>query len=191
MEKERKDTINKYLLGVKAGDEHYLELLHEEISPTIRYIALKYLKNDFDADDLVQDFWADIYRIAAGFISIQNAFSYLAKIMTRMAINRYKSLTCQKQRVVRYVDYESIKHYNHYNKDMEQIEINDAVEVAMKKLTEIERIIIQLTYFEDKKVREIAKALKISKSQVSKLKIGAIEKMKSEMDDFFVDKKDR
>lgn len=47
-----------------------MELLHEEISPTIRYIALKYLKNDFDADDLVQDFWADIYKIAAPFISV-------------------------------------------------------------------------------------------------------------------------
>lgn len=185
MNKERKDTINKYLLGVRSGDEHCLELLYEEISPTIRYIALKYLRNDFDADDLVQDFWADIHNIAAGFIFLQNAFSYLSKVMTRRAINRYKSLNRQKQKIVGYVDYESVKQYI---TNMEQMEINDAVEAAMKKLTETEKIIIQLTYFEEKKVREIAKELKISKSQVSKLKIGAIEKMKLEMDDFFVDK---
>lgn len=183
--KERKDAINKYLLGVRSGDKLCLELLYEEISPTVRYIALKYLKNEADADDLVQDFWADIYKISAGFISLQNAFGYLCKVMTRRAINRYKALSRQKERIVRYVDYEIM---GTYTLDMEQLEINDAVETAMKKLTETERIIIQLTYFEEKTVRAIAKELKISKSQVSKLKIAAIEKMKSEMEDFFVDK---
>lgn len=185
MDKERKYTINKYLLGVKSGDKHCLDFLYDEISPTIRYIALKYLQNDFDADDLVQDFWADIQKIATGFVFSQNAFSYLCKVMTRRAINRYKSITRQNQKTVGYVDYESIKQYT---VDTEQMEINDGVEAAMKKLTETERIIIQLTYFEEKTVREIAKELKISKSQASKLKIEAIEKMKLELDEFFVDK---
>ncbi len=186
MDKKRKDAINKYLARVRAGDKHCLDLLYEEISPTIRYIALKYLQNNFDADDLVQDFWADIYKIAAGFIFSQNAFSYLSKVMTRMAINRYKSLTNLNQRIVRYVDFD--KNLIRFEKNTERAEIVDGVESAMKKLTETEKIIIQLTYFEEKTVREIAKELKISKSQVSKLKINAIEKMKSELNDFFVDK---
>lgn len=185
MDKERIHAINKYLLGVRSGDKTCLDLLYGEISPTIRHIALKYLKNDFDADDLVQDFWADIQTIAMGFIFSQNAFSYLCKVMTRRAINRYKSITRQNKKSVGYVDYESIMQYT---SDTEQMEINDGVEAAMKKLTEIERIIIQLTYFEGKTVREIAKELKISKSQACQLKIEAIEKMKLELDEFFVDK---
>jgi len=185
MDKERKDAINKHLLGVKSGDVRSLELLYEEISPAIWHIALKYLQNELDAEDLVQDFWADIERIAAGFKFLQNGFSYLCKVMTRMALNRYKSLHSRKIKQVQYVDYEK---FCLATDDTDSIELNFSIESAMNKLSEKERTIIQLTYFEDKTVREIAKELKISKSQVSELKLTAIDKMKAELDENFVDK---
>ena len=185
MDKERKDTINKYLVGVKSGDELSLDFLYEEISPTIRHIALKYLKNDFDADDLVQDFWSDIFKIAKGFRFSTNAFSYLCKVMTRRAINRCKSLNRRNANQIHYVDYKKLCLAADEENTSEQ---NSYIEEAMRKLPETEIAIIQLTYFEEKTVREIAKELKISKSQVSKLKINAIDKMKAELDSFFVDR---
>ena len=48
--------------------------LYELMSPTIRYIALKYLKNESEADDLVQDFWYDIKKYANGFLIYKNAY---------------------------------------------------------------------------------------------------------------------
>lgn len=185
MDKDRKDTINKYLLGVKSGDDFSLDFLYEEISPTIRHIALKFLKNDFDADDLVQDFWADIYKIARGFIFSINAFSYLCKVMTRRAINRCKSLNRRKINQIQYVEYKKLGLAAGDGKTSEQ---NLHIEAAMSKLSETEIAIIQLTYFEEKTVREIAKELKKSKSHVSKLKINAVDKMKAELDEKFVDK---
>lgn len=184
MDKEKINAINSYLLGVKAGDKLSLELLYKEISPTIRYIAFKYLKNESEANDVIQDFWADIYRIAAGFISIQNAFSYLCKVMTRMSINRFRLITRDKRNVVQYVDYENYAQTT----DIEQTEVSLYVESAMKKLTETEKIIIQLTYFEQMTIREIAKVLKVSKTLVGKLKLRAISTMKSELCQYFVDK---
>lgn len=186
MDKDRINAINSYLLGVKAGDKLSLELLYKEISPTIRYIAFKYLQNESEANDIIQDFWADIYRIADGFISIQNSFSYLCKVMTRMAINRFKLVTRDKRNVVHYVDYEKFAQTT----DIEQAEVSIYVESAMKKLTDTEKIIIQLTYFEQMTIREIAKVLKISKSMVGKLKLRAISTMKSDLCQYFVDKTD-
>lgn len=55
MEKARRDAINKYLLGVKSGDKDSLGLLYGEISPAVWHIALKYLQNELDAEDLVRD----------------------------------------------------------------------------------------------------------------------------------------
>lgn len=189
MDRDRKEAINKYLIGVKSGDEISLDLLYEEISPTIRHIALKYLKNDFDADDLVQDFWADIHRIAMGFIFSKNAFSYLCKVMTRRAINRYKSIYRRKVNLIQYVEYENLCLVT-VDEKVGDAELNLSIESAMSSLSETERVIIQLTFFEEKTIREIAKDLKISKSQVSKLKASAYDKMKDALDENFVDKND-
>lgn len=184
MDKERKEIINTYLIGAKSGDRQCLDKLYAEMSATIRHIALKYLQNEEDAKDLVQDFWADFYRIASGYVFSRNAFGYLCKVATRMAINRYKSLYKKRIKEIQWVDYEQ---YQSGATSVESIEIKICIENAMKKLTVTERIIIQSTYFEEKTVREIAKELRISKSQVSKLKQSAINKMKQELEKDFVD----
>ncbi len=205
MDRETKDAINNYINGVKHGDRESLNLLYNIVSPSIRHIALKYLKNDADADDLVQDFWADIYKISLGFVFMQNGFSYLCRVMTRRTINRYHKLHREKCKRVSYVDYESSGTYiinlkqNQYKYDVkinefiekhEQLEMTRIIDNAINKLSETEKIIIQLVYFQDKTVREIAKELKISKSHANNLKLRAIEKLKSELSLFFVDKND-
>lgn len=185
MDKERIETINQYLLGVKNGDSFCLEQLYKEVGPTIRYIALKYLKCEADADDLVQDFWADIYKISGGFIFLQNGFSYLCKTMTRQAINRYKRIHRERVKYISFVDYEPIQTED---SSYEYLETKTMVESALRTLSDTEKIIIQMTYFEDKTVRDAAKELNISKSQLSKMKMQAIEKMKLFLEKDSVDK---
>lgn len=187
MEKERKEAINKYLLGVKHGDEASLSFLYDEIAPTIRYIALKYIKNKDSADDLVQDFWADIKKLSMGFVRMQNGFSYLCKAMTRRAINRYKRLKLENKVMASYVDYGAIADANC---EADLYETRLVVESAMSDLSELEKIIIQLTYFEQKTVREVADELHLSKSYVERLKLKAINSLKSKFVDFLGDKSD-
>jgi len=63
MDKDTIKRINLYINKIKNGEDEFLEPLHNLIGPTLRHIALRYLKNNFDADDLVQDFWLDIHKI--------------------------------------------------------------------------------------------------------------------------------
>ncbi len=188
MDKATKELINQYLKGIKAGDNECLELLYSRISANLRHIALKYLKNADDADDLVQDFWADIYKTAKGFVFSQNGFSYLCNTMTWMAINRCKKLHKESHKNSDiYVNYSAFEQGS-YNEKFDQSEQNILINNAINKLSEVERIIIQLVFFEDKSTRGIARELKISKSLVSKLKIKAMDKLKHELETIFVDK---
>ena len=67
MDTQDKQEITMALLAIKNREEYAVERLYKLVGHTIRYIAFKYLKNIEDAEDLEQDFWADIYRIADKF----------------------------------------------------------------------------------------------------------------------------
>lgn len=170
------EKVNEAILAVCKGDAAGVSALYAEIAPAIRYIALKYVRNDTDADDLVQDFWADIYKIARGYSYIGNGCSYLFKVMTRRAITRYKELYRGKELAVSYVDYAALD----YSAEsfLERAELCAEVDRAMRLLTEEERIVIQEIYFEDKKLRAIARDMGISKMRVAQLRFSATEKLR-------------
>lgn len=177
MDIKKRNEITDCLKGVKNGDERALVSLYDLISPTLRFIALKYLRNETDAEDLEQDFWMHISKIAEKFSYFQNAYSYLCKVMTNMAINRYKKLHDGKEVCIEYVDYNKIYSYE----DTESADKRMAVQNAINRLDPDERIVIQLSAFEDKTITQIAKEIGMSKSAVGRLKLSAQEKLKNDL----------
>lgn len=175
MDVKKRNEITNCLKGVKNGDERALVSLYDLISPTLRFISLKYLRNETDAEDLEQDFWIHISKIAEKFSYFQNAYSYLCKVMTNMAINRYKKLHDGKEVCIEYVDYNKIYSYE----DTESADQRMAVQNAINRLEPDERIVIQLSAFEDKTITQIAKEIGMSKSAVGRLKLSAQEKLKN------------
>ena len=180
MEKEKRKIINKLLNEIKRGKEESIIPLYEIISPTLRYIALRYLKKEEDADDLVQDFWYDIKKYASNYIFKKNAYGYLCKIMNRIAINRYNKIHKETKNNLEFINYSNILRYDK-NGSLENVYLRNDINEAMLKLTPIQQVIIQGTYFEGKTVRHIAKEMGCSKSQVSRQKIIAIEILKAEL----------
>lgn len=178
MTNDTKERVNELLVGIKRGENGSIAALYELIAPTIRYIALKHLKNDVDADDLVQDFWSEIPKYAENFHVFNNGFAYICKIMTRQAINRYKKLHRRQEVEVGYVDYSEIECPND---DEEKVALRNDVSAAMLKLTETQRIIVQETLFEGMTVRQVAKTVGKSKTQVARLKTSAMEILKREL----------
>lgn len=170
---DRNKKVNECLLRLqKYGTSEYVEALYDLIGPAIRHIGLKYLHDSDLADDFVQDFWADIYQITDQYLFGFNAHAYLCKVAANRAIDRYRKLKGEAARVS-YVDYSQI-----HSETASDQALRLAVNHAMHQLPEIQRIIIQSTYYEQQTVRQIAAELKISKSQVSRLKAEALEKLK-------------
>lgn len=178
MDRDAKEALNALLTRIKEGDEGAVAEVHDIMAPTVRYIALKYLSDADEADDSVQDFWLGIRDYARGFRVRKNAFSYLCRIMTRIAINRYRQLNRHRDIEVRYVDYTEVACADD---STEAVALRADVEAAMKKLTTTQRIVIQQTVFEDMTVRQSAKILGKSKTQIARLKNSATEILKREL----------
>lgn len=178
MDRDRKEAVDALLVRIKKGDDDAVAELYDIVAPTVRYIALKHLSDVHEADDSVQDFWLNIREYARRFYVRKSAFAYLCKIMTRLAISRYRKVARRHDREVRYVDYGEIECADN---SAETAELRADVEAAMKKLTETQRIIVQETVFEDMTVRQVAKTVGKSKTQVARLKNSAMEILKREL----------
>ncbi len=177
MYSEKIFKINRCLEDIKNyGNVEKVSNLYALVGPAIRYIALKYMKDSDAANDLIQDFWADIYNIANDFKYLSNGFNYLCRVMTNRAINEYRNITRQNEYVMKYVPYENYVIINEVDID-DFIYARQLVNKAMSYLNEQEKIIIQETYFLGKTIREIAREMGISKSYTHKLKQRAISIM--------------
>ena len=182
MTEQKRTIINECLVAIRDhGKIEYVERLYSLTIATLRHIALKYMHDVALADELVQDFWADIHKIADGFVFHRNGYAYLCQVMTNRAINKYRKLKKERAYVI-FVDYSAL-HVPAERGETERIDLALTVDQAMKTLDETERIIIQSTYFENKTVRQIAEELRMSKSGVDRLKNEALSKLK----DFFTE----
>ena len=146
------------------------------MGPAIRHIGLKYLHDSDLADDFVQDFWADIYKITDQYLFGFNAYSFLCKVAANRAIDCFRKQKGEAARIS-YVEYAQLMPEHTSDQTLRL-----AVCHALQQLPEIQRIIIQSTYFENKTVRQIAAELNMSKSQVSRMKAQALEKLKAHLE---------
>lgn len=183
MEKKRKKEINECLLSIKTyRDMQSVCTLHSLMGGVLRHIALRYSGNVHDSDDIVQDFWADIFEIASKYRYNTNAFAFLCKSFTNTAINYCIKKGRDISKKVYYVDYENMASDN--GNCIEGAVLESVVESAISQLDDDEKAVVQLTYFEDMTVREIAKCLGRSKSQVSRIKISALQNLKQKLEGY-------
>lgn len=183
MDKQKKAEINNCLIGVRNRDRESLEKLYMLVAHSLKYIAFKYMQNEQDALDLEQDFWARIFEIADGFNYLKNGFSYLSRVMTNMAINRYKEIFGDRQHTAGEVYYNTS---SCFDEDFltDRLDDNIAIEKAMVTLKPIERRVIQLRVFEQMTLMQIAGEIGKSKSQVSRIELAALEKLRNEITNY-------
>lgn len=180
MEIQTKKVINKCLIEIKNRNNKYVDILYYLVAHRLKYIAMRYLKNEEDVKDLEQDFWADIYKNADKFSYVDNGYSYLNKIMTNMAINRYNKLHGEMLRTIEYATDNSNIAIDE-SMSVERMHDKVTVERAIDELEPLESLIIQLFVYEDKTIVQIATDLKLSKSKVGRIKLSAEKKLKKKL----------
>jgi len=67
MDEQTKRIINKCLMEIKHRNKKYIDILYYLVSNKLKYIAIRYLRNEEEVKDVEQDFWADIYKNAKNF----------------------------------------------------------------------------------------------------------------------------
>lgn len=180
MDKITEDAVNKSLNDIKRGVRESVDTLYDLMAPYIRYTALRYTDNAFDADDLVQDFWKDIFKIASKFVNLQNGYAYLVKVMRKRAIVFMRKHDRPQVVSLRYIDYAELR-YDDDNVDFMIAELKQVVGKAIDALPKNEKIVLQLCYFNKMSVREISRELNIPKSTVGRLKLSAENELRKKL----------
>ncbi len=189
MNPKDKASINHYLWQIKNNNFQNLEKLCNLVSPRLYYIGLKYLNNEEDAKDVVQDLWLDIDRIVQKYHFKQNGFSFLCKVMQDKSINKFYKTVRENRKINDYV--QTYKVHQGYERGFDEMLLEAIIDEEISKMDELSQKVVIATYFENKTIREIAKDLDISKSKIYNVKKDALQKLKSALEEKYEENVDK
>lgn len=76
---------------------------------------------------------------------------------------------------------EQISFFDNVSKKIEEEELIEAIKKVLQKVSKKEQLVIQLYYFEELSLKEIAQILEISESRVSQIHKNVIQKLRKEL----------
>lgn len=154
-----------------------IEELVNNYSDMVKRLAYTYLKNDADADDVVQDIFYKVIDKSPEFSTKQHAKAWFIRATINMCKNRFKLFwNRNKQSIDSIAEAASFDSYS----------TDNAVLNAVISLPEKYRCIIYLYYYEQYSTAEIAKILNKNDSTIRSILHRARKKLK----DILVDEYD-
>ncbi len=194
MQKDKKKQIDICLKNIAKGRTEYVSTLYELVQANLLFLAFKYLKAEFKANDLMSDFWFDIVKISKKYVRPINAYGYLCKVVKNMALMRLRSEGRREKfetelRGELLDEYEAIP-FDVLIQSEENRRLNESFKKGISTLSEAEKVIFYLANWEEKTIRECAKEMGISKSAAGRLKASATEKLKISLKNDGWDKND-
>lgn len=153
------------------------------------------MRNERDAEDLMSEFWANIYDIAKKYRFSFNAYGYLNKAVANMALMRLRKrkrlLNAETPLTAEILErYEAVS-FDGSDGKVYLGELRASFDKGFGLLNHTEKSVIYLIYWEGRSIRDCARILKISKSQIGRIKKEAIEKLKAVLENDGWDKYDR
>ena len=168
-------TANKLLDAVLELQEKYnsetFKYLYDELSPKLYYVCLRYLKDEAQAKDALQETFVIIYEKLSHFKANGSFEGWAKKIAVRHCIH------CLKKRKI---NIELMEHQTpfteqkEFDTELQQANIKTQLKMALQKLPDGYRTIINLYILEGYTHPEIAEMLSInegtSRSQLNRAK---------------------
>jgi RNA polymerase sigma-70 factor (ECF subfamily) len=159
---------SELMLKVAGYDSKALEQLYDRYSPILYTLIKKIVGDSETAEEILSDVFVIVWKKIDQFdFTINNVYTWLVTIARNKAIDSLKRKQ-QKEELEEYKDSfeeESIlpKLSPSINSlDLEQIlEKSDKVKETINKLTDAQRYVLELSYYEGLDDREIAEKLKI------------------------------
>ena len=130
--------------------------VYEKYKNTVYRLAISYLKNPVDAEDIVQNVFLKLHKNLKKFDNEE----YLKNWLIKVTINECKTnlLSYYKRKVRLFI--------NNEEEQIKDKESEDEVLNSLFLLPKQDRLIIHLYYYENYKVKEIANILKMKENTV-------------------------
>lgn len=148
-----------------------MEELVEQYTALVWHIAAKYLLNTEDIKECVNDTFAEVYEHRKDYDENKGSLAvWIGTIAKHRAISMYRKL--QKVETQNMEDYADTS--DHISKAEDAIDIEEAV----KKLSDTDRQMIRMKYYEGMSIREIAESLNIPYETAKKRHTRSVKNLK-------------
>lgn len=163
MDNFERAQLNMYLDNLAKGDARALDNIYLLCSRQMFALVRSIVKNTHDAEDIVQDTFIKLVSSIDSFSSGSNGYAWVMKITRNNALDFLRK---RGRRAEENIDDFFNLSEGGYDENKRDTAI--MLEMAIKKLDDMEKRLIYYSYYLDMTVREIAKELHISKSAVSR-----------------------
>lgn len=176
-------SVNKDEILVEKfikGDVRAFERLVNIHKDMVYSIAVKIVKNTDDAEEIAMDAFMKAFNSIASFRKEASFSSWVYKICYNLSLSHIRKKQVEKCDIdtvaFKIVDYKQMDPYNL----MLQKESSSAISKAFEGLDEEGRLLLELSYVEGKKIKDIALELNQSESNI-KVKIHRTKKKLTEL----------
>ena len=169
MDKKTSEELGELVLSIAKGNGNAVDKISKILGAVVYKIALFYVRNRVDAEDVVQETWCKIVEKARFYRQNKNAYSWINTIAKNTAIDFVRDAARRNSVIVPEAGY--------YEIDQNKMIVGEALQILNDK--ELDLIIF--TYWYELSLAEIAKATRIPKSTV-KYRLG---KVLAKLKDFY------
>ena len=170
------DSSDEALIALIAdGDKRAMQVLYARHNVRVYRFILRLTSNQSLAEDLVSEVFLDVWRQAEGFESKSQVSTWL------LAIARYKSLSALRRRTDEHLDDHMAATIEDTADNPETVvgtkDRNTIVQKCLTQLSPAHREVIDLVYYHEKSVEEVAKIVGVPAATVKTRMFYARSKM--------------
>lgn len=170
------DTSDERLISLIAdGDKRAMQVLYARHNVRVYRFIVRLTGNQSLAEDLVSEVFLDVWRQAEGFESKSQVSTWL------LAIARYKALSALRRRTDEHLDDQMAASIEDTADSPETVvdnqDRNTVVQKCLRQLSPAHREVIDLVYYHEKSVEEVAKIVGVPAATVKTRMFYARNKM--------------
>ena len=170
------DSSDEALIALIAdGDKRAMQVLYARHNVRVYRFILRLTSNQSLAEDLVSEVFLDVWRQAEGFESKSQVSTWL------LAIARYKSLSALRRRTDEHLDDHMAATIEDTADNPETVvgtkDRNSIVQKCLGRLSPAHREVIDLVYYHEKSVEEVARIVGVPAATVKTRMFYARSKM--------------
>ena len=185
---ERRELVEKAM----AGDSNAFGVLYQETYPSMKYYALKLVKNERDAEDIVQESYLKAWKYKDSLKDYSKFDNWLSRIVANTATNYLKKMKPDLFTDISYenedgetgdFEIEDVSTDTRPEMAYSQKETSEMVEMLLGCLDDEQRICVIMRYQGEQKIKEIAEQLGVSENTVKSRLRYANKKMNAEAEE--------
>jgi RNA polymerase sigma-70 factor (ECF subfamily) len=175
--KLEKSNIAELMNRISKGDEDAFRELYDQYCGYVFKIVGLTLRNRDKVEELTQDIFIKIWRFASHYDTTRPFKPWLSRLVSNEIISFLRAKEEDKASLEQMQEdgYLPGQDFEEYRQQEEQRDIGSLLDQALNTLTDNQRQVVVLKFYEGQKIREIADTLKIGESAVKARLYSALE----------------